>query len=73
MRKHEGCGTNNPFNGLYLWASLGVGWVLAIGLLVLTRSFWSQLAWLVTLAMWLPVFRWEIIHAPSKMYKTWWP
>jgi hypothetical protein len=73
MRKHEGCGIRNPWSKSYIWATSFVGVILSFVLVMTTGSWWGELGLLILPVLLLPVLWWEFVHAPSKMYKTWWP
>jgi hypothetical protein len=73
-RAHEGCGIDNPFAKLWIiraacWGAGG----LSIVIYLVTRSWWSQLAWLLMPVILAPSIWWELVHWPSKMYRTWRP
>jgi hypothetical protein len=72
-RVHEGCGTDNPFPKWFLWAASSSGAMLSMVLVLATGSWWGELGWLATPAVLSPWAWWEFVHAPSKMYRTWWP
>jgi len=71
-RVHVGCGIRCPFMK-WNWIALVVGLVIMWSINLAMDTLWGAfglLPWLVTIGL---TVRWEIIHSPAKMYRTWTP
>jgi hypothetical protein len=69
--RHVGCPIVNPLGWLN-WPSCGVALILFWALLPFFP--WNLVAGGGVLALgWGSIIAWELRHAPSKMYRTWWP
>lgn len=71
-RAHVGCGTHDPFYGL-IWPLLIAGLVIMWPVNLALQTLWGCLAMLPWLINVLCIIWWEHVHAPDKMFKTWWP
>jgi len=71
-RVHAGCGLRNPFVP-WLWAALIASQGIMWPVLLLTGSWLAYLAWLPWLLVLALLLRWERVHSPEKMYRTWSP
>jgi hypothetical protein len=72
-RIHEGCGMKNPWPTWFIWTACFVAGFLSAAVVIMADSWWGELAWLSLPVLLAPVIWWEFVHAPSKMYRTWWP
>jgi hypothetical protein len=73
VTRHVGCGTKNPFGRFWINVSCWLPAALSGALVVFTGSWWWELTWLLAVVGLAPMFWWEFVHSPSKMYRTWWP
>jgi hypothetical protein len=71
-RVHVGCGTRNPFIG-WLWATLVLALAVSFSLNLTLNTLWGLLAYLPWLAVLVMGIRWDVVHSPRKMYRTWSP
>ncbi len=69
-RVHVGCGIENPFGARLLWGMLLLAWAIQVSL---AFSWWGFLGYLPWLAVLAAGGRWEFVHSPAKMYRTWAP
>jgi hypothetical protein len=74
---HVGCGIENPVLGGHhiwrLWTALVLAIVVSFPVDLLTDSLWGLFAYVPWLAVIAVAIRWEIVHSPAKMYRTWYP
>lgn len=71
-RTHTGCGIRNPvapWTGAALALAYAIFWP-AFLLAHTWLAFLGYLPWAVTMAA---LIRWECVHSPAKVYRTWWP
>ena len=75
-RVHAGCGIRSPFIK-WMWVTLALGVFISWSVVGLT---WGSLLGLLGMLGWVPWLavvaaniRWERVHSPAKMYRTWSP
>ena len=71
-RVHAGYGMRNPLM-TWTWVAFALGQCMMWPVILLTGSWLGFLAWLPWLTALALFVRWEHVHSPEKMYRTWSP
>jgi hypothetical protein len=72
-RAHIGCGTRNPFGRRVLWTAWTAAQLITWPLVLLMHTWLGFAGWLPWLAAVAAALRWEYVHSPERMYRTWFP